>query len=131
MPLFILNHTIHIFIIFCYSFRNFSPNSKWLLFAAWHQTKWTNCGYFGQFWPNTPKMLVSTGKKLSCLSACKKKLYQYFFLKILQKYYSSISFSSLDFFYKHCKDIGNLLFWKLWECLTIPIKIIVSICRKL
>ena len=36
--------------------------------------------------------------------------------------------SSLTFF-DICKNIGNLLFWKLWKCLIIPIKIIVSICR--
>ena len=38
---------------------------------------------------------------------------------------------SLTSFLKYCKDIVNLLFWKLWECLTIPIKIIVWICSKL
>ena len=27
--------------------------------------------------------------------------------------------------------IANLLLWELWECLTIPIKIILSICSKL
>ena len=39
-----------------------------------------------------------------CLSACKK------------------STSSLTSFLRYCKNIANLLFWKLWECLTIPIK---------
>ena len=32
---------------------------------------------------------------------------------------------------RYCKDIVHLLFWKLWECLTIPIKIIVWICSNL
>ena len=31
----------------------------------------------------------------------------------------------------YCKDIANLLFWELWECLTIPMKIIVPVCSKL
>ena len=26
--------------------------------------------------------------------------------------------------------MAKLLFWELWKCLTIPIKIIVSLCRK-
>ena len=56
-----------------------------------------------------PKMLKSTCRKLWCLSACKK------------------STSSLTSFLRYCKDITNLLFWEFWECLTIPIKIIVSI----
>ena len=34
-------------------------------------------------------------------------------------------------FLGYCKEITNLLFWRFWECLTIPLKIIVSICRKL
>ena len=28
---------------------------------------------------------------------------------------------------RYCKDIANLLFWKLWECWASPSKIIVSI----
>ena len=31
---------------------------------------------------------------------------------------------------RYCKDITNLIFWELWKCLTIPIKIILSICSK-
>ena len=42
--------------------------------------------------------------KLWCLCACKK------------------STSSLTSFLRYCKNIANLLFSKLWECLTIPIK---------
>ena len=57
------------------------------------------------------KLLKSTFRKL-CLSACKK-----------------ISFIS-NFFLRYCKDIANLLLWELWECLTIPIKIIALIYRK-
>ena len=37
----------------------------------------------------------------------------------------------LTSFLRYCKGITNLLFWELLECLTIPIKIIVSICNKL
>ena len=32
----------------------------------------TYFGYFGQAWPCTPKMIVSTCGKLQCLSACQK-----------------------------------------------------------
>ena len=32
---------------------------------------------------------------------------------------------------RYCKDIAKLLFWNLWECLTIPIKTLLLICRKL
>ena len=59
------------------------------------------------------KVLKSTCRKLWCLSACKK------------------STSSLTSFLRYCKDIANLLFWELWEYLTISIKIIVSIWSKL
>ena len=56
-----------------------------------------------------PKVLKLTCRLLWCLSACKK------------------SFSSLTSFLTYCKDTTNLLFWELWKCLTIPIKIVVSI----
>ena len=40
-----------------------------------------------------------------------------------------------NFYLRYCKDIANLLFWKFWECLTIPIKIhsigLQGTCRKL
>ena len=42
-----------------------------------------------------------------------------------------INLTSLTSFLSYCKDIANLLFWELWECLTISIKIILSICCKL
>ena len=45
--------------------------------------------------------------------------------------YMQKSTSSLTSFLRYCKGIVNLLFWELWECLTIPIKIIVSLCSKL
>ena len=45
--------------------------------------------------------------------------------------YMQKSISSLTSSLRYCKEIVNLLFWKLWECLTIPIKIIVWICSKL
>ena len=32
------------------------------------------------------------------------------------------STSSVTSFLRYCKEITNLLFWKLWECLAIPIK---------
>ena len=50
-----------------------------------------------------PKVLKSTSRPLWCLSVCKKSTF---------------------------RDIVNLLFWELWKCLTISIKIIVSICIK-
>ena len=39
--------------------------------------------------------------------------------------------STLTSFLRYRKDIANLLFWQLRECLAIPIKIILSICSKL
>ena len=60
-----------------------------------------------------PKVLKSTCRPLRLLSACKK------------------STSFLTSFLRYCTDIINLLFWKLWKCLTISIKIIVSACSKL
>ena len=50
------------------------------------------------------KVVKSTCGKFWCLSACKK------------------STSSLTFFLRYCKDFANLLFWKPWKSLTIPIK---------
>ena len=35
-----------------------------------------------------------------------------------------------NFCLRYCTGIINLLFWELWKCLTISIKIIVSICSK-
>ena len=32
---------------------------------------------------------------------------------------------------RYCKDIENLLLWKFWKYLTIPVKIILSISSKL
>ena len=32
---------------------------------------------------------------------------------------------------RFCKDIANLLLWLVWECLIMPIKMILSPCRKL
>ena len=58
-------------------------------------------------------MLKSTCRKHWCLCACKK------------------STSSLTFFLRYCKGITNFLFGELWECLTITIKIIVSISSML
>ena len=50
------------------------------------------------------KVFKSTCMKFWCLSAGEK------------------STSSLTSFSRYCKDNGNLLFWKLWKCLTISIK---------
>ena len=60
-----------------------------------------------------PKVLKSNCKKLWRLSTCKKLT------------------SSLTSFLRYWKDIASLLFWELWECLTITIKITVSVCSKL
>ena len=59
-----------------------------------------------------PRVLKSTYRELWYLSACKK------------------STPSLTSLLRYCKEIANLLFWDLWECLTIPIKTIVSIRGK-
>ena len=48
-------------------------------------------------------MLKSTCRKLSCLSACKKPTLSLTYFEIM-------------------KDTANLLFWELWESLTIHIK---------
>ena len=40
-------------------------------------------GYFGHVWLRTPKMLVSTCRKLRCLSAYQKNFTGHFFLEIL------------------------------------------------
>ena len=40
-------------------------------------------------------------------------------------------FFFLLFFLSYCKHIANSPFWKLCECLTIPIKIILSIYSKI
>ena len=40
------------------------------------------------------------------------------------------STSSLTSFLKYSKDIENLLFWQFWECLSISIRVLVSICSK-
>ena len=60
-----------------------------------------------------PKVLKSTCRKLDVYLHAKKLT------------------SSLTSFFRYCKDITNLLFWELSECLTIPVKIIVPICSKL
>ena len=57
-----------------------------------------------------PKVLKSTCSYLWCLCS-------------YQKLTSSLTF----FFWRYYKDIANLLFWELWECFAIPIKIIVLI----
>ena len=56
-----------------------------------------------------PKVLKSTCRKIWCLAACKK------------------STASLASFLRFCELMANLLFWEHWECLMIPINIIVSI----
>ena len=65
-----------------------------------------NCyfGWFGHAWPHTPKMMVSIWRNLWCLSKSKK------------------SSSFFPFALRYCKDTTNLLFWVLWECLTISHK---------
>ena len=40
----------------------------------------------------------------------------------------NINLSLVFFFLRYCTYIVNLLFWELWKCLNISIKIIVSIC---
>ena len=59
-----------------------------------------------------PKVLKSSSRNLWWKSEYKK------------------STSFLTSFLRYCKDIANLLFSELWECLTIPIKIKVSIYQK-
>ena len=66
-----------------------------------------------------------------------------FFLKILQKHYQRQLVETLmliciqkmnsipNFFLRYCKDIANLLPWVLWQCLSYPLIMKVSPCRKL
>ena len=69
--------------------------------------------YLESSWSCTSIMIVWSCRKIWCLS-------------IYQK-----STSSLTSFLRYCKDIANLPFWEIGECLTISIKVKVSICRKL
>ena len=72
-------------------------------------------------------MIVSLCRKLWC-SKCWNQLVGDFDVYL----HAKKATSSLTSFLRYCKDIAHLLFWELWECLTIPIKkIIVSIYRKL
>lgn len=74
---------------------------------SWHIAKILQTwyfGYFGQDWPCPPKLIVSTCRKIWCLSACIK------------------SSSTLPSFLRSCKDTANLLFWVLWTCLATPVK---------
>ena len=82
--------------------------------------------YFKNVWSCLSIMIVSLCRKLWC-PKCWNQLVENFVYLHVKKSTPSLS----SFFLRYCKDIGNLLFWELWECLTIPIKIIVSICRKL
>ena len=58
------------------------------------------------------KVLKQTYRKLWFWSACKKSTS---FITSLRRY---------------CKGIANLLFWELWERLTVHFKIILLICNK-
>ena len=80
------------------------------------------------------------------------------FFNILQKYYQFPILGTLnlmficiqnmnsipDFFFRYCREIGNLLLWVLWECLIMSInndsitlqeslisKVLKSACKKL
>ena len=55
--------------------------------------------YFGHAWLYTPKMIVSTYRRLRCLSAYQK---------------STSSINSL----RYCKEIANLLFWEICACMA-------------
>ena len=49
--------------------QHFSPNSKWLHFAAWDQTKQSN---YGQAWSDKPKMIITLWRNLRYWSSGKK-----------------------------------------------------------
>ena len=57
-------------------------------------------GYFGHVWLRTPRVILSTCRKLLSLSACKNLT------------------SSFTFSMRYCKDIVNLLFWVFCTCLA-------------
>ena len=67
----------------------------------------TYFGYFGHTWLHTPKVILSTCRKLSCLPEGKKiNFIPHIFLEILQIY-------------------AKFLFWVLWVCL---LKTSIFIC---
>ena len=89
-------------------------------FFFWNIVKITE--YFDNVWScpllmivstlgDFPKVLKSTCRKLMFI--CTQKLT-----------------SSLTSLLRYWKDIANLLFWELWECMNIPSIIIASACRK-
>ena len=78
--------------------------------------------YFENAWSCQAVMIVSPCRHPWCLK-CWNKLVGNFNVYLMQK-----STSSPTSFLRYRKDIGNFLFY---ECLTIPVKIIVSICCKL
>ena len=70
-------------------------------------------GYFGHVWTLLSKTIIPACTKFDV----------YLHAKMWTPFLTS--------FLRNCKDIAKLLLCELWECLTIPIKIIVPICSKL
>ena len=82
--------------------------------------------YFENAWLCPSIMLVSPCKKL-WYPMCWNQLVENFDVYLHAKTKST---SSVTSFLRYYKDIANLIFWKLWECLTISMKNIVSISSK-
>ena len=82
------------------------------------------CEYFENAW-SCPSIIVSSCRKFWC-----PKCWNQLVVKFDTYLHEKKSTSSLTSFLRYCKNIANLLFLKIWDCLTIPIKITVSICSK-
>ena len=70
-------------------------------------------GYFRHAWISTPKVILSTRRKLACLSAGKK------------------SISLFKFFWRYCKDMQTSYFGYFGHAWLQAPKMIVSTCRRL
>ena len=93
----------------------------------WYMVKILQIYYFEYFenaWSYLAVLIVSP-----CRPLWYPKLWNHRKLWCLSFYKKSTS--SLTSFLRYCKDIVNLLFWKLWEWLTILIKITASVFSKI
>ena len=81
--------------------------------------------YFENAWSCPSIMIVSPCRKMWCPKCWNQRVGNFTVYLHAKDQFHLISFL------RYCKDIANLLFWELWECLITLINIIVSICSKL
>ena len=91
----------NIFIFICMQKMNFISTFFFEILQRYYKLP---IGYFGHVWLWPVKTRILPCRKFWCLSSCKK------------------SYLSLIFFLKYYRDIANLVFWVLWECLVAPTK---------